>query len=161
MIERESASAVTAFAEHEHLELRRGVERIHEIACGADEHLPHDLASRLLWIMSWLDTSLEPHLAWEEAWLYAEVEARTGTPWATHAARFDHRRIREATLIARDDWAALVGDRPGRHFNEVRCHLFSLVALLRAHLDREDQLILPLLAERRAARAIAPVTSPS
>lgn len=160
MIERESASAVTAFAEHEHLELRRGVERIHEIACGADEHLPHDLASRLLWVMSWLDTSLEPHLAWEETCLYAEVEARTGTPWATQGARFDHRRIREASVVARDDWAALVGDRPGRHFNEVRCHLFSLVALLRAHLDREDQLILPLLAEHREPRVVVQAGPP-
>ena len=155
MIEREAASAVSAFAEHEHLELRRGVERIHEIACGAEEHLAEGLAHRLLWVMGWLDASLEPHLAWEEAWLYAEVEARTGTKWTTQAARFDHRRIREAAGVARDDWAALVGRRPGRPVAEVRCHLFSLVALLRAHLDREDQLILPLLTERRE---LMPVT---
>ena len=157
MTELES-TAVSAFAQHEHRELRRGVEQIHDIGCRADEHLPHELAERVLWAFGWLDATLDPHLAWEESWLYGEVEARTGTRWATQAARFDHRRIREAAAALRDDWPYLVGERPREHVAEVRCHLFTLVALLRAHLDREDQQILPLVAEPRepgAARRAA------
>lgn len=159
MPEFDATSAVSAFAGHEHRELRRGIEQIHEIGCGADDHLPHAVASRVLWILGWLDETLDPHLAWEEAWLYAEVEARTGTPWVTHAARFDHRRIREAAGRLRDDWPYLIGARPGEHLAEVRCHLFALVALLRSHLDREDQLILPLLAERADPVAVRSAVS--
>ena len=148
MSELESTSAMATFAGHEHRELRHGIAQIHEIGCRADAHLPHELANRVLWIFGWLDSTLDPHLAWEEAWLYSEVEARTATAWLTQAARFDHRRIRDAAAKLRDDWSSLVGERAHEAVVEVRCHLFALVALLRAHLDREDQEILPLLAGR-------------
>jgi len=30
---------------------------------------------------------------------------------------------------------------------ELRCHMFSLEALLRAHIDREERFLIPLLAD--------------
>ena len=59
-----------------------------------------ELSAHVLDVLHWLDGTLGPHIAWEEAWLYPEIDARTGTPWATRAARFDHRQIREMAAPA-------------------------------------------------------------
>ena len=83
-----------AFTEHEHLDLVRGINRIHEIACQAGNLPRAELSVDLLDVLHWVDGTLEPHIAWEETWLYPEIDARTDSPWATRAARFDHRQIR-------------------------------------------------------------------
>ena len=36
-----------------------------------------------------------PHMAWEESWLYPQIDDRAQTPWATSLVRFDHRQILE------------------------------------------------------------------
>ncbi len=61
---------------------------------------------RVLGVLDWLERELEPHIAWEESWLYPEIDARTGTPWATRAARFDHGQIRDVAHQAASRQAA-------------------------------------------------------
>jgi iron-sulfur cluster repair protein YtfE (RIC family) len=61
--------------------------------------------------------------------------------------RFDHRQItRRAETLGRDRVRLAHG--PEREAtSDARCDLFALEALLRAHLEREEQFLLPLLGD--------------
>jgi len=139
--------AVWAFAEHEHRDLRRGIERIHEVACEVQGWVAPELPTHLLGVLDWLGDVLDPHLSWEEAWLYPEIDERTGTPWATRSARFDHQQIRRMAERVRDDQHRLRDEDASARLAEVRCHMFSLEALLRSHIEREERFLIPILAE--------------
>ena len=152
--------AVWAFAEHEHRDLARGINRIHDVACEVGRWATPELTSHVLEVLHWLDSTLAPHIAWEEAWLYPEIDARIGTPWATRAARFDHRQIREMATHLRADYDLLRGAQPGDGRTETRCHLFSLEALVRAHLEREERFLIPLLEDDRSPREADRPASP-
>ena len=143
-----------AVSEHEQSD---NVTRHNHLPHGACAHGPPatpDLRGDVLGVLQWLDAVLEPHIAWEEGWLYPEVDRRVGTPWATRAARFDHGQVRDLAARIRSDREAL-GTSPelDRHA-ELRCHLFGLEAMLRAHIEREERFLMPLLDER-------PATSPA
>lgn len=139
--------AVWAFAEHEHRDLRRGLDRIHETACEVQGWVAPELPTRLLGILDWVDHVLGPHLSWEEAWLYPQIDERTGTLWATRSARFDHQQIRRMTDRIRDDHGELRGNDPVATLPGIKCHLFGLEALLRSHIEREERFLIPILAE--------------
>ena len=143
--------AVWAFEEHEHRDLVRGINRIHDVACEIGRRPTPELSVHVLDVLRWMDGTLEPHIAWEEAWLYPEIEARIGTPWATRAARFDHQQIREMAARLRADQALLSSRGGTDQHAEARCHLFGLEALLRAHIEREERFLIPLLEEERTA----------
>lgn len=137
--------AVWAFAEHEHRDLERGINRIHDVACEIGHRPTPELSLQVLGVLHWLDSTLDPHIAWEESWLYPEIDARTGTRWATRAARFDHQQLREMAARLRADQHLLGSRSSGEQHAETRCHLFGLEALLRAHIEREERLLIPLL----------------
>jgi hemerythrin-like domain-containing protein len=139
--------AVWAFAEHEHQELVRGIDRIHDVACEIGTWVTPDQSIRVLDVLAWLDRQLEPHVSWEESWLYPEIDARTGTPWATRAARFDHGQIRDMAARLRADQHLILQDGADERLPQLRCHLFGLEALIRAHIEREERYLIPLLAE--------------
>jgi hemerythrin-like domain-containing protein len=142
--------AVWAFAEHEHRDLVRGINRIHDVACEIGRRATPEWSSDVLEILSWVDRTLQPHIAWEEAWLYPEIDARTGTRWATRAARFDHRQVRAMAAKIRLDHQSLARHEALDLPTEIRCHLFSFEALLRAHIEREERFLMPLLDEDRS-----------
>jgi iron-sulfur cluster repair protein YtfE (RIC family) len=142
-----AAQAIWSFAEHEHRALVRGLNEIHDLACGIGTWLRPTDSVRLLGILEWLERELEPHVAWEEAWLYPTLDARTGTPWTTRAARFDHTQIRTMAAQLRNDQHLLHQEVTPEALAELRCHLFGLEALLRAHLEREERFLMPLLTE--------------
>jgi hypothetical protein len=152
--------AVWAFTEHEHRDLTRGLNQIHDVACEVGLRPTPELSAHVLGVLGWLDGTLEPHFAWEEAWLYPEIEARTGTPWSTQAARFDHRQIREMTARLRADHGLLSGKGAGDSRAATRCHLFGLEALLRAHLEQEQRFLLQLLEEDRAQSEAPEIVTP-
>jgi len=137
--------AVWAFSEHEHRDLARGINRIHEVACEVGQRSRLEVSVDLLNILAWLDGTLGPHIAWEEGWLYPEIDAHLGTPWATRAARFDHQQIRVMAAQLSADHHLLSSRETGDPQVETRCHLFSLEALLRAHIEREERFLIPLL----------------
>jgi hypothetical protein len=147
--------AVWAFAEHEHRDLERGINRVHDVACEVGQRPSPELSVDVIAVLSWIHDTLEPHIAWEDGWLYPEIEARLGTPWATRAARFDHQQIRAMAEHLGRDQAELARHAPGDHRAETRCHLFSLEALLRAHLEREERFLIPLLEDDWAGGASA------
>ena len=141
------AQPVWVFAEHEHRDLVRGINRIHDIACEIGHRPTSELSVHMLGVLQWLDTVLEPHVAWEETWLYPEIDARAGTPWATRAARFDHQQIRDMASRLRVDQVLVRNHASGEAYAEARGHLFGLEALLRAHIEREERYLIPLLGE--------------
>jgi hemerythrin-like domain-containing protein len=139
--------AAWAYEEHEHRELSRGLNRIHEIACQIQGWVAPELPTQVLGALDWVEDVLDPHIAWEEASLYTEIDDRTGTPWATRSARFDHQQIRTMVARIREDQHRLRGDDASSALPELRCHLFSLEALLRSHIEREERFLIPILAE--------------
>ena len=156
------SEAVWAFAEHEHRDLVRGLNRIHDVACEIGQRSRLDVSVDVLNILSWLDSALGPHVAWEEGWLYPEIDARLDSPWATRAARFDHQQIRVMTARLRADHHLLSSRETATALAETRCHLFSLEALLRAHIEREERFLIPLLDDHGmngTDASLAPVES--
>jgi len=149
--------AVWAFVEHEHVDLARGIDRLHDVACVAGQLPTPELSSRVLNVLRWLDGTLGPHIAWEDGWLFPEIDARTGSPAATLAARLEHRQIRELIARLRADHDRLdrrgvAGDRNAA----TGADLIHLEALIRAHLKREERFLFPLLDEgRRTAQSRA------
>jgi hemerythrin-like domain-containing protein len=148
-LHRADLEPVRRFADHEHRELARGLEQIHDVACAISGSATIDLSAHVLQLLGWIDGTLEPHLQWEDAWLDPEIDARLGTPWATRAARYDHQQIRAMIERVRADRTTL-RDAGGAGHDELRCHLFGLEAMLRGHIEREERFLLPRLDEPAA-----------
>jgi iron-sulfur cluster repair protein YtfE (RIC family) len=148
-------TAEHAFAEHEHRELARGIDRIHEVAGCVGTVAGPDLSIALLDVLDWVEVVLEPHAAWEDAWLYPEIDRRAGTAWATRLMTFEHRQIREIGRRLEADRELLDGE-PGRERAlELVAHLFALEALLRAHIEREERFLMPILDREASAPILA------
>jgi hemerythrin-like domain-containing protein len=142
---RGGTTAEHAFAEHEHRDLAPGIDRIHDVARVVGGAVPSDWSTAVLDVIDWVETVLRPHAAWEDAWLYPEIATRAGSPWATKLMAFEHHQILEvARKIAADP--TLRRREPGRdEMHEMQGYLFALEALLRAHIEREERFLIPLL----------------
>lgn len=152
--------AAWAFIEHEHRDLVRGINRIHDVACGIGREPTPELSVHVLDVLRWFDTTLEPHMAWEEAMLYPEIDLRAGTTWATRVSRFDHQQMRDLVAKVRasqHDLGHQTGSDPQA---DVRCRLFGLEALLRAHVEREERFLIPILSDDRPVPSTETVPSP-
>ena len=142
--------AIRAFGEHEHRDLARGLDRIHAAGCTIGKGLKVDDGRAIRDVLRWSEDTLQPHIDWEESWLYPQIDGLTRTTWATRAARFDHTQISGLAHRLRRD-AELAGDGlTPTSVDEARAHLFAYEALLRTHIDREEHLILPVLADAAA-----------
>jgi iron-sulfur cluster repair protein YtfE (RIC family) len=141
---------VSAFAEREHRDLDRGLDRIHLVASEMARRPTPELSSLVLGVLNWLHSTLDPHIAWEEAAAYPEIDIRAGTTWATRSARLEHRQIRARIARIQRDWVSLHDAAHPDGRTEAQANLFALEALLRAHLDTEEELLIPVLAEATA-----------
>jgi hemerythrin-like domain-containing protein len=142
--------AIRAFGEHEHLEVAHGLALINQAACDVRTMQPFATARAIRAVLAWSRDTLEPHIAWEESWLYPQIDRLTGTPWATRSARFDHRQIRALAACLKQDELATTHSIGPAAVDEARARLFAFEALLRSHIDREEQLLLPVLSEAPA-----------
>ena len=131
------------FVSNEHLEMRRGLDRIHEVAVlrGTND----ELSLAALEVLHWVDTVLEPHAHWEDRWLYPEIDDRAGTHWATKLMSFEHRQIRDATTALSEARMRLREHGSVPAALEVRGRLFALEAILRVHMAREERFLIPML----------------
>jgi hemerythrin-like domain-containing protein len=57
----------------------------------------------------------------------------------------EHEQIRSFAARVEADRDLLRHELSRDQANEVRCHLFALEGLLRAHIEREERYVLPLL----------------
>jgi iron-sulfur cluster repair protein YtfE (RIC family) len=131
------------FASHEHLEMRRGLDQIHEVATlrGTND----EMSFAALEVMHWVDTVLEPHAQWEDRWLYPEIDDRAGTHWATKLMSFEHQQIRDASQALAEARTRLREHGSMQAVLELRGRLFALEAILRAHMGREERFLIPML----------------
>ena len=143
--------AIRSFVEHEHTDLAGGIDRIHETACVFTSLSTGEQSTRILAVLHWVEGTLKPHMAWEETWLYPQIDDRARTPWATRSIRYDHRQIARRAERLSADRLALARGRTQSASLETTADLFSLEALLRAHVEREEDLLLPLLERRPGA----------
>jgi iron-sulfur cluster repair protein YtfE (RIC family) len=150
------AQPTRLFAERQHRELVRGLNAIHDLGMSIGHTATPVVSAGAIDILRWLDQTLEPHLAWEDAWLFPEIDRRLGTPWGTRAARFDHGLLRTAGANLRQHRLVLTSDV--ERGEQLRSDLFGLEALVRAHIEREECLLFPILDED--ARAERPETDP-
>ena len=111
-------------------------------------------------VLAWATDTLEVHIAWEETWLFPQIDRLAATPWATRPARFDHRQIHAFVSCLRQDEAALGHSIDGAMADEIRSHLFAFESLVRLHIDREERLLLPVLVEEAPAADAAPTIGP-
>lgn len=140
-------TAERSFVDHEHRDLRPGIERIHEVARCVGTVAAPDLAIVLLDVLDWVDQVVEPHAAWEDGWLYPEFDRRAGTPWATKLMRFEHHQIRQAASRLEADRETLRHEPDHDQSCDLVGHLIALETLLRAHVEREERFLIPLLEE--------------
>jgi iron-sulfur cluster repair protein YtfE (RIC family) len=145
----EGRQMLRSFVQHEHVELISGIDRLHEVAWDLPNLSAPQMSTRLWSVLRWIEETLQPHMAWEERWLSPTIDDRARTRWATQLVRFDHRQIAKQAERLRMHRSELEHGRSGDAITEVRCDLFSLEALLRADLEREETFLLPLL-EREA-----------
>lgn len=147
--------AIRAFGEHEHRDLARGLDRIHTAARRVGSGPKIDDVRALRDVLRWTVVTLQPHIAWEESWLYPQIETITRTPWSTRAARFDHAQLEDLVhRLRRDAELASDGLAPA-DLQEVRGHLFAYEAMLRSHIDREERLLLPVFTDEVALAGVA------
>ena len=134
----EGRQAVRAFVDHEHEELRSAVEWVHEVSEGMTRMPVEQRSESIGRVLHWVDVDLKPHMAWEESWLFPNIDDRAMPHWATGLVRFDHRQIvaqaeRLRSHCASGNTSALVADLSG------------FEALMRAHIEREERFVMPLL----------------
>ena len=133
------------FVEQEHREIARGIDRIGDVAERATSLHSVDLQSSLRELVAWLESSLEPHDAWEEAWLYPRLERLAGSPWLARLLRFEHDQIARAIARLASDGECLRREPTSERLAGLRAHLYGLDALIRAHLEREEHFLFPIL----------------
>jgi hemerythrin-like domain-containing protein len=138
-------TAEHAFAEHEHRDLALGIDRIHELACIVGDFASPIASNALMDVIGWAENVLQPHAAWEDAWLYPEIARRAGTPWATNLMTFEHQQILAVARKLEADQALLRREPVRYETVALRGYLFALEALLRAHIEREERFLIPLL----------------
>ena len=105
------------------------------------------MSSRILEVSHWVEHVLKPHMLWEESWLLPQVDHRSHTPWLARIVRFDHRQITRRAETLGADRVRLAHGPEHEATADARCDLFALEALLRSHLEREEQFLLPLLGD--------------
>lgn len=139
------------FAAHEHRDIALGLARIADTIEHSNDLTTDQLWARLHATLGWLDRDLRPHLAWEDRWLYPELDGLAGTPWATRSARFDHRQIEALIKSLEEDSTRWLAHATPRRDAEVVAHLSAIRAVIATHVEREERLLLPLLDETAAA----------
>jgi len=135
--------AIRTFAEHEHEELAVGIDRIHALGESLSTLPVDQRTAGVRRVLRWIDMDLRPHLAWEESWLFPQIDAQLRSHWATRFVRLDHQQI--AAQAARLQADASGGASGSKQTVSIIADLSGLEALLRANVEREERLILPLL----------------
>jgi iron-sulfur cluster repair protein YtfE (RIC family) len=141
------AGAEFTFAKQEHREFRAGVDEIHTVADSIGSRAPADSLAALWRVRNWFNTVVDPHAAWEDTVLYPEIDRLTHTEWATKLMRYEHLQIEQAAEKLDADLELMKGPMTHDQVCEIRGHLLSLESMLRAHMEREEKFLLPLLAD--------------
>jgi hemerythrin-like domain-containing protein len=141
------AAVARRFVEQEHRELSSGVAGIEETAAHLEPATAANASHQVRVILDWFAQRLEQHLAWEDAWLYPQLDRLAGTDWLTRLMRFEHEQIRGAFQRLGADWEALPPVPERKDLDALRGRLYGLACVVRSHLEREEWILVPLLGE--------------
>jgi iron-sulfur cluster repair protein YtfE (RIC family) len=138
------------FEAQEHRDLTIGLSRIEDLVDQAA-----DLGSDALWVrlhdtLRWLDHDVRPHMAWEDRWLYPQLDEIAGTPWATRSAHLEHRQIERMIATLEVDSVRWLGHATPATRTEIVQHLGAIRVVIANHVEREERLLLPLLDDKTA-----------
>ncbi len=138
---------------HEHREIEHVVGRIEATAEMAGNLAARDLASALRSLLDSVEKTLLPHLDWEDNFCYPEMDRLAGTPWATRLLRLQHQQVRQSVERLEADWLALRREPTHRQLVDLRARLYGLHALMSAHFEQEERVILPFLDTENGTEA--------
>jgi len=133
------------FVEEEHRRLRTGLANLEEAILSAHRQTQSEAMGAVVRALHWLRRDVLPHAAWEEAWLYSNVDSQAGTPWATRALRFQHEQIREVATALENEFQLAHEHWTGEQSLRLVVALTRLETLLAAHLAQEERMVVPLL----------------
>ena len=136
------------FEAQEHRDLALGLSHIDDTIGRAPDLGSEGLWARLHDTVRWLDRDVRAHMAWEDRWLYPQLDEIAGTPWATRSSRLEHRQIEAMIAALETDSARWLGHATPLTCAEVVQHLAAIRAVMGAHVEREERLLLPLLDDR-------------
>ncbi len=138
---------------HEHREIEHVVGRIETTAEMAGNLAARDLASALRSLLDSIEKTLLPHLDWEDNFCFPEMDRLAATPWATRLLRLQHQQIRQSVERLEADWLALRREPTHRQLVDLRARLYGLHALMSAHFEQEERVILPFLDAENGVEA--------
>jgi iron-sulfur cluster repair protein YtfE (RIC family) len=136
--------AIRTFAELDHEDLAAGMDRLHALGEALATMPVDQQAAGVRRVLQWVDADLRPHMAWEESWLFPEIDARAGSQSATSFVRLDHEQI-SAQADRVQSHATRGNDARSHETASLIADLSGLETLLRANVEREERLILPML----------------
>jgi iron-sulfur cluster repair protein YtfE (RIC family) len=130
----------------EHLALQRRVSDLARVAAEVSDWSVPDTAERLREVRGFLYGELLPHAEAEEGVLYPLMDKVMGAHGATATMIADHREIHrhaDGLVGVLDE----MGERPPQsgELEALREHLYALWAIVRLHMDKEEQFLFPLL----------------
>jgi hypothetical protein len=139
--------------DHEHQRVRDGLAGVEDVI-GAAHRLTRTTAiDGVVRTLAWLRRDLLPHLAWEEAWLYPQLDMIAGTPWATRALRLEHPQVRELAGALELEFAAAEDRWSSERASRLVVALTRLESVVAAHLAQEQWLVRPLLDREKETRS--------
>jgi iron-sulfur cluster repair protein YtfE (RIC family) len=141
-------SSPSAGLRTEHADLQRGVADLARAAAQVSDWSVPDTPDRLRRVRGFLYSRLLPHAEAEEAVLYPLLDKVMGAQGATSTMVADHREIhRRIDAVASLADAVAQGPPSDAELEALREHLYGLWAIVRLHLDKEEQLLFPILDE--------------
>jgi iron-sulfur cluster repair protein YtfE (RIC family) len=140
---------ISELMHEEHRVLGAYLDAVHNVADAMDDISLPELRSRIDQVHDYLVTRLAPHATAEDEVLYPAVGWLLGNPQATATMTRDHVEIARLTAkLAALRQRLMHGYFGPVELRAVRAVLFSLDAVVRLHMAKEEEIYLPLLEER-------------
>lgn len=129
----------------EHGRLRRGVERIREVAGSVGKGSAATLRPAIDQVYGFLSHQLLPHIAVEERVLYPVIAGTVSLQAAAKAMHRDHMQVQAFIRELAEARAGLDGELADETAEELRRILYGLYAVLVLHMGDEESVCLPAL----------------
>jgi iron-sulfur cluster repair protein YtfE (RIC family) len=146
------ATELTEPLRSEHRDLVPKLDALRVLGATLDSWEPGRTDVVLAEVISMLRHDLLPHARAEEAVLYPAVEQAMGAPGAMATMVADHREIARRVEALAGTAAAIEGKVPRPdQLEDLRAQLLGLWAILLLHLEKEEDILLPVLDEHLSA----------